>query len=91
MSTLSDQFISFIAAMNLGMPEIIIIAIVVLILFGGKKLPEFMRGVGKGVHDFKKGLDGVEEEIKKDINTDPVDTPKQDSEQNEKDKTEDAH
>jgi sec-independent protein translocase protein TatA len=77
--------------MNLGMPEIIIIAIVVLILFGGKKLPEFMRGVGKGVHDFKKGLDGVEEEIKKDINTDPVDTPKQDSEQNEKDKTEDAH
>ena len=91
MSTLSDQFISFIAAMNLGMPEIIIIAIVVLILFGGKKLPEFMRGVGKGVHDFKKGLDGVEEEIKKDINTDPVDTPKQDSEQNEKDKTADAH
>ena len=81
MSTLSDQFISFIAAMNLGMPEIIIIAIVVLILFGGKK----------GVHDIKKGLDGVEEEIKKDINTDPVDTPKQDSEQNEKDKTEDAH
>ena len=77
--------------MNLGMPEIIIIAIVVLILFGGKKLPEFMRGVGKGVHDFKKGLDGVEEEIKKDINTDPVDTPKQDSEQNGKDKTEDAH
>ena len=77
--------------MNLGMPEIIIIAIVVLILFGGKKLPEFMRGVGKGVHDFKKGLDGVEEEIKKDINTDPVDTPKQDREQNEKDKTEDAH
>ena len=77
--------------MNLGMPEIIIIAIVVLILFGGKKLPEVMRGVGKGVHDFKKGLDGVEEEIKKDINTDPVDTPKQDSEQNEKDKTEDAH
>ena len=77
--------------MNLGMPEIIIIAIVVLILFGGKKLPEFMRGVGKGVHDFKKGLDGVEEEIKKDINSDPVDTPKQDSEQNEKDKTEDAH
>jgi len=91
MSTLSDQFISFIAAMNLGMPEIIIIAIVVLILFGGKKLPEFMRGVGKGVHDFKKGLDGVEEEIKKDINSDPVDTPKQDSEQNEKDKTEDEH
>lgn len=77
--------------MNLGMPEIIIIAIVVLILFGGKKLPEFMRGVGKGVHDFKKGLDGVEEEIKKDINTDPVDSPKLDSEQNEKDKTEDAH
>lgn len=54
--------------MNLGVPEIIIIAIVVLILFGGKKIPELMHGVGKGIRDFKKGMNGVEEEIKKDIN-----------------------
>lgn len=53
--------------MNLGMPEIIIIAIVVLVLFGGKKLPELMHGVGKGIRDFKKGMNGIEDEIKKDI------------------------
>lgn len=59
--------------MNLGMTEIIIIAIVVLVLFGGKKLPELMHGVGKGIRDFKKGMNGIEDEIKKDI--DPNDTP----------------
>ena len=59
--------------MNLGMPEIIIIAIVVLVLFGGKKLPELMHGVGKGIRDFKKGMNGIEDEIKKDI--DLNDTP----------------
>ena len=53
--------------MNLGMPEVIIIAIVVLLLFGGKKLPELMHGVGKGIRDFKKGMNGMENEIKKDI------------------------
>ena len=52
--------------MNLGMPEVIIIAIVILFLFGGKKLPELMHGVGKGIRDFKRGMNGVEEEIKKD-------------------------
>ena len=59
--------------MNLGMTEIIIIAIVVLVLFGGKKLPELMHGVGKGIRDFKKGMNGIEDEIKKDI--DLNDTP----------------
>ena len=59
--------------MNLGMTEIIIIAIVVLVLFGGKKLPELMHGVGKGIRDFKKGMNGIEDEIKKDI--DQNDTP----------------
>ena len=59
--------------MNLGMTEIIIIAIVVLVLFGGKKLPERRHGVGKGIRDFKKGMNGIEDEIKKDI--DLNDTP----------------
>lgn len=59
--------------MNLGMPEIVIIAIVVLLLFGGKKLPELMHGVGKGIRDFKRGVNGIEDEIKKDIDT--ADTP----------------
>ena len=51
----------------LGMPEIIVITIIVLVLFGGKKLPELMHGVGKGIRDFKKGMNGIEDEIKKDI------------------------
>lgn len=40
----------------LGGPEIMIIALVVLLLFGGAKLPSLMRGMGSGVHEFKKGL-----------------------------------
>lgn len=47
----------------LGMPEIILIALVVLLLFGGKKIPELMRGIGKGVNEFKKGMNEVEKEI----------------------------
>ncbi|WP_443937596.1 Sec-independent protein translocase subunit TatA/TatB [Pedobacter sp. MW01-1-1] len=48
-----------IAAM-LGTPEIIVIAVIVLLLFGGKKIPELMRGLGKGVKEFKDGKDGVD-------------------------------
>ena len=51
----------------LGAPEIILISLVVLLIFGGKKIPELMRGLGKGVTSFKKGLKDVDEEIKKDI------------------------
>lgn len=51
---------------NLGTGEIILIALIVLLLFGGKKIPELMRGVGKGVKSFKDGLNDVENEIKKD-------------------------
>ena len=58
---------------NLGFWEIVIIALVVLLLFGGKKIPELMRGLGKGVKNFKDGIKEVEDEvneIKKDINQD---------------------
>lgn len=44
----------------LGTPEIIIILVVVLLLFGGKKIPELMRGLGKGVKEFKDGKDGAD-------------------------------
>lgn len=50
--------------------EWIIIALVILLLFGGKKIPELMRGLGKGVKSFKQGMKEVEDdvnEIKKDI------------------------
>jgi sec-independent protein translocase protein TatA len=54
----------------LGMPEIILIALVVLLIFGGKKIPELMRGIGKGVNEFKKGMKDVESEINKEIEED---------------------
>ncbi|MGN0234972.1 MAG: twin-arginine translocase TatA/TatE family subunit [Paludibacteraceae bacterium] len=49
----------------IGAPEIIFIVLIVLLLFGGKKIPELMRGLGKGVKSFKQGMNEVEEEIKK--------------------------
>ena len=49
---------------NLGTGEIVIIAIVVLLLFGGKKIPELMKGIGKGVRNFKDGVKGLEVDIK---------------------------
>ncbi len=55
---------------NLGAGEIVIIALVVLLLFGGKKIPELMKGLGKGVKSFKDGMN----EIEKDINGDNTNT-----------------
>ena len=49
---------------NLGTGEIIIIAIIVLLLFGGKKIPELMKVIGKGVKNFKDGVKGLEDDIK---------------------------
>lgn len=49
---------------SFGMPEILLIALVVLLLFGGAKIPELMRGIGKGVSEFKKGVKDVENDIK---------------------------
>ena len=54
---------------SIGMPELIIIFIIVLLLFGAKKIPELMNGLGKGVKSFKKGMKEVEDEIEK-IDTD---------------------
>lgn len=48
---------------NIGAGEIIIVALVVLLLFGGKKIPELMKGLGKGVKSFKDGLKEVEKDI----------------------------
>lgn len=52
--------------MNLGTPEILLIALVVLLLFGGKKIPELMKGLGKGVKSFKDGVKGIEDDLKVD-------------------------
>ena len=54
---------------NIGTGEIILIALVVLLLWGGKKIPELMKGLGKGVKSFKEGMNEIEKDIK--IDDDP--------------------
>ena len=54
--------------LNMGTPEIMIIMFVVLLLFGGKKIPELARGLGKGIREFKDASDGVKREIHNSIN-----------------------
>lgn len=57
---------------NIGMGELLVILIIVLLLFGGKKIPEMMRGLGKGVSEFKKGMREGDEPVnneKKDSTT----------------------
>lgn len=51
---------------NLGTGEIIVICLVVLLLFGGRKIPELMKGLGKGVKSFKEGMKDVEKDIRMD-------------------------
>jgi len=55
---------------GLGTPEILIIALVVLLLFGGRKIPELMKGVGKGIRSFKKGMNEDDENTNDKISSD---------------------
>lgn len=48
---------------GLGMQEVLLIALVVLLFFGGKKIPELMKGLGKGIRSFKEGMNNMEKEI----------------------------
>jgi sec-independent protein translocase protein TatA len=52
---------------NLGGPEIILIVLVVLLLFGGRKIPELMKGLGKGIKEFNNAKANIESEIKDNI------------------------
>lgn len=61
----------------IGTWEIVAIVAVILLLFGGKKIPELMKGLGKGVKSFKEGMNEVEKEIKS------ADTPKEVSDKEE--------
>lgn len=61
---------------GLGMQEVLVIALVVLLFFGGKKIPELMNGLGKGIRSFKEGMN----DIKKDIEEEPkADDKKEDT------------
>lgn len=48
---------------GLGMQEVLLIALVVLLFFGGKKIPDLMKGIGKGVRSFKEGMNNIEKEV----------------------------
>ena len=55
----------------LGWPEILIIMLIVILLFGAKRLPELARGVGKSIKEFKKATSGLEDEVRSAINEEP--------------------
>jgi sec-independent protein translocase protein TatA len=55
---------------NLGAPEIILVLLVILVLFGAKKIPEMMQGFGKGIKEFKKATRDIENEISNPTNVD---------------------
>ncbi len=60
--------------MNIGFTEVLVIALMILLLFGGKKIPELMQGLGKGVRSFKDGMNGIDTTDKE--KTEPTDTKK---------------
>lgn len=50
--------------LGIGTQELLFIALIILLLFGGKKIPELMKGLGKGVKNFKDGMNGMDEDLK---------------------------
>jgi sec-independent protein translocase protein TatA len=71
----------YLAFFNLGPWEILLILIVILILFGAKRLPELARGLGKGINEFRDAVDSSKKEIVNSLDTDPKDNIDKDSEE----------
>jgi len=69
---------------NLGTTELIIIVVIILLLFGGRKIPELMKGIGKGIRSYKEGLEDVKSEIEKPL--DNSDDKKQAKDEEKKEK-----
>lgn len=67
---------SFAFIEGVGGPELMMIMFIVLLLFGGEKLPQFAKGLGKSIREFKKAASGVEEEIKRAIEEAPDPAPR---------------
>jgi sec-independent protein translocase protein TatA len=66
MNTMFNTLLVF----GLGTSEIIVVALILLLLFGGKKIPELMRGLGRGVKEFNNAKDGMRDEIRKGMSDD---------------------
>jgi sec-independent protein translocase protein TatA len=65
----------FLAFFNVGGPELVMITLLALMLFGGKKLPELARGFGKAMREFRQAASGVEQEIKRAMEEEPPTKP----------------
>lgn len=52
---------------NLGVPELVVILVIVLVLFGGRKIPELTRSMGEAIRQFKLGVDGEKDKDKKEV------------------------
>jgi sec-independent protein translocase protein TatA len=63
---------SFLILQDIGMSELLLIAVVVLLLFGGKKIPELMRGLGKGIREFNDAKNNVRQEIEEGMREKPA-------------------
>ncbi|MBP5625839.1 MAG: twin-arginine translocase TatA/TatE family subunit [Bacteroidales bacterium] len=61
----------------IGPWQIVILALLIILLFGGKKIPELMKGIGKGVKSFKEGMNEIEDQINKSDEDKPKEDPKQ--------------
>ena len=59
---------------SIGMQEIMFILLIVLLFFGGKKIPELMKGMGKGIKSFKDGMNNIEEDVKSNLDDKKNDT-----------------
>lgn len=55
--------------LGFGMQELIFIGLIILLLFGGKKIPELMKGLGKGIKSFKDGVNEIEENVNKPVDS----------------------
>lgn len=62
----------FFAFLDVGGPEMLVVFVLALVLFGGKRMPELARNIGKSLRDFKKAREGVEDQIKRALDEDPV-------------------
>ena len=71
-----NGMISSILLFGLGAPEIVVIVLVVLLLFGGRKIPELMRGLGQGIREFNKAKTDVKEQIKEGMKEEAEDDAK---------------
>ena len=63
-----SNFLNNMLILGMGTGEIVVVALILLLLFGGKKIPELMRGLGRGVREFNDAKSGIKSEIQKGMN-----------------------